>query len=98
MTLTDSIVWEATKTGTTDIDNDNTATMTVTYSDIESGYIGYGNIEKDPMFEAESNYDLHLLAGSPCIGQGIAISGVKVDLDEDSRPNPPAIGAYEPGG
>jgi hypothetical protein len=44
---------------------------------------------------AINSIDPHLQSGSPAIGVGITISGVTTDYDGDTRPNPPAIGAFE---
>jgi hypothetical protein len=43
---------------------------TVTYSDIEDGWTGTGNIDADPLFVDPLNNDFHLQAGSPCIDAG----------------------------
>ncbi len=42
--------------------------MTATYSDIQGGFPGAGNISTDPMFTSES--DVRLQAGSPCVDAG----------------------------
>jgi predicted outer membrane repeat protein len=42
----------------------------VTYSDIQGGYDGKGNIDADPRFVDPGNGDLHLRTGSPCIDVG----------------------------
>ncbi len=39
--------------------------------------------------------DLHLAAGSPCIGAGTSTGAPSIDKDGVIRPDPPAIGAYE---
>ena len=46
----------------------------VTYSDIQGGYAGEGNIDADPLFVAPDDGDYHLSAGSPCIDAGSIIS------------------------
>ena len=67
----------------TQIDNDN-GTVTVTYSDIEDGYTGTGNIDDDPDFCMETNYEFNLLEGSPCIDSGdpneIDPDGTRLDM------------------
>ncbi len=55
---------------------------------------GGGNIDADPLF-VNAPSDLHLQAGSPCVGAGLLIAGVLTDKDGSTRPNPPSIGAYE---
>ena len=57
---------------------------------------GGGNINADPLW-VNPPTDLHLQAGSPCIGKGLLIAGVLTDKDGKTRANPPSIGAYEGG-
>ena len=42
----------------------------ITYSDIEGGWTGEGNIDLDPLFTDSVNDDFTLQAGSPCIDTG----------------------------
>jgi hypothetical protein len=42
----------------------------VTYSDIEGGWLGEGNIDADPLFMMYKGYDYLLESGSPCIDTG----------------------------
>jgi len=42
----------------------------VTYSDIQGGWTGTGNINADPLFVDANNCDYHLLPDSPCIDAG----------------------------
>jgi parallel beta-helix repeat protein len=41
-----------------------------TYSNIQGGFPGEGNIDEDPLFADASNGDFHLLVSSPCIDTG----------------------------
>lgn len=56
--------------------SDDGSTVTITYSDVEGGYPGIGNIDTDPLFVLDPNTagnglgDLRLLADSPCIDAG----------------------------
>jgi len=43
-------------------------TASITYSNIQGGWEGEGNIDADPCFALDSDY--HLIAGSPCIDSG----------------------------
>ena len=44
--------------------------LTVTYSDIQGGYTGTGNIDSDPLFVDAANGDYYLQPASPCIDAG----------------------------
>lgn len=43
---------------------------TITYSNVQGGAAGVGNISADPLFYNVTLRDFHLLAGSPCINTG----------------------------
>ncbi|UCG47979.1 MAG: right-handed parallel beta-helix repeat-containing protein, partial [Phycisphaerales bacterium] len=61
---------------------------TITYSDIQGGPGGTGNINLDPLFVDASGGDLRLSSGSPCIDTGSndgVPSGVTTDLDGNPR-------------
>ena len=69
---------------------------TVTYSDIEGGHPGAGNIDSDPLFvDAEGSDgvagteddDLRLASGSPCIdaADNSAVPADAFDLDDDTN-------------
>lgn len=49
-----------------------------------------------PDFTNIATGNLHISNTSIAAGAGVAIGGVTTDLDGLTRPNPPAIGAYEP--
>jgi len=66
MVVTDSIFWG---NSIPPIVNEDIL-LSVTYSDIEGGYAGTGNIDADPMFVDPDAGDFCLQAGSPCIGAG----------------------------
>jgi predicted outer membrane repeat protein len=94
--ITNSIVW-----GNSNHQIGNTWSYpSVTYSDIEGGYEGEGNIDADPLFEnaqPPGKPDFHLKAGSPAIDAGTADGAPDTDLDGNSRPNGQGydMGAYE---
>jgi|GEM_PF-1254909 len=71
------------------------AAPTVSFSDIQGGTSGTGNIDADPLFVSVATSDLHLKPGSPCFGKGTPIGVPATDKDGRTRPNPPSMGAYE---
>ncbi|NQU05967.1 MAG: choice-of-anchor D domain-containing protein, partial [Calditrichaeota bacterium] len=46
------------------------ADLTVTYTDVESGYNGEGNIDEDPLFAFDFNGSYYIIRNSPCIDTG----------------------------
>jgi predicted outer membrane repeat protein len=66
-------------------------TALVTYSDVQGGYAGDGNLDADPLFVDAAGGDLHLQAGSPCIDTGLtsALPADTFDLDGDSDTSEP---------
>ncbi len=74
--------------------------ISITYSDIQGGWSGIGNIDADPMFVEVGMDDLHLLPDSPCIDAGdpdYAAIPDETDLDGNPRILDGRIdmGAYE---
>ncbi|MBT3168484.1 MAG: T9SS type A sorting domain-containing protein [Candidatus Cloacimonetes bacterium] len=72
----------------------------VSYSNIQGGWEGEGNIDTDPLFVDAENGDYHLLADSPCIDAGTAYfewdGEVLVDMAEDEYYGiAPDMGALE---
>ncbi len=81
-TVTNCILWGDTPD---EIVDTQFAAPIVTYSDVQGGYEGTGNIDADPMF---ADADGRLLASSLCIdaGNDAAVpSGVTTDLDGNPR-------------
>ena len=66
----------------------------VTFSDVQGGWDGEGNIDADPLFSGGGDY--HLTMSSPCIDAGTD-AGVDTDIDGDGRPQGVGfdMGAYE---
>jgi hypothetical protein len=84
-TVTNCILWGDTPD---EIADTLSAASIVTYSDVQGGWTGTGNINADPMFADALNGDYRLLAGSPCIdtGNDAAVPpGVTTDLDGNPR-------------
>jgi hypothetical protein len=76
--LTNCILWG----DGNEISNSDISTTTVSYSDVQGGWPGIGNIDADPLF---ADADLRLSAGSPCIDAGVN-SAVLVATDLDGNP------------
>ncbi|GBC59573.1 hypothetical protein DENIS_0512 [Desulfonema ishimotonii] len=93
-TLTNCIVW-----GNQDdsLIFGGNSTPTVTYSDIQGGFDGEGNIDTDPLFTDDALQDYHLRTGSPCIDTGTASGASSADADGNPRPVNTGydMGAYE---
>jgi len=67
------------------IHDDGTGLLEITYSDIEGGWTGEGNIDADPLFADPESRDFHISYDSPCINVGTD-AGVYVDIDGETRP------------
>ena len=80
--VTNCVLWDDTAPDSPEIDVPS-GSVSVTYSDVQGGWPGEGNIDIDPLFVGEGDY--HIPIGSPCIDSGTD-AGVYVDIDGDSRP------------
>ncbi|MHC4075402.1 MAG: LamG-like jellyroll fold domain-containing protein [Planctomycetota bacterium] len=83
-TISNSIFWN---NSPIEIGKTGTGTALVTYSNIQGGWTGEGNIDVEPLFAAPDDY--HLVFGSPCIDAGTndPPGGLPTtDLDGISRP------------
>ncbi len=58
----------------------------LTYSNVEGGYSGEGNIDADPQFKDAANDDFHFEANSPLVDAGDNINAPNVDFDGEPRP------------
>ena len=97
LTVTSCIFWGNTEGAISAIDS---VTVIVTYSDVQGGWDGIGNIDTDPLFVDVTVDDYRLLPASPCIDAGdpdyVAIPN-ETDLDGSPRVVNGRIdmGAYE---
>jgi hypothetical protein len=89
MELINSIVWSSsTLLGAEIVTNGNGAVI-ANYCDIRGGSTGTGNLNSDPLFEA--NGSLRLTSTSPCIDQGTTVTYpggrllVQYDMDGEAR-------------
>ena len=92
--LTNSIVWN--HSGEYNFGGDGTGSINITYSDIEDGFDGEGNIDADPLFTDVDNGDYTLSTDSPCIDAGTAdTDGDGTDDITDYNGSAPDMGAFE---
>jgi hypothetical protein len=92
MTVTNTILWS----NTTSADMlGGPGTLSVSYSDIEGGWPGAGNISADPLFVDAANGDYHLQMDSPCINAGTPVGAPTHDIEGTPRDATPDMGAYE---
>jgi parallel beta-helix repeat protein/predicted outer membrane repeat protein len=68
-----------------EIYTDVTSSTDVSYSDIQGGYPGAGNINDDPLF-VNTVGDYHLQIGSPCIDKGTNVGAPPEDIEGTYRP------------
>ena len=69
--------------------------FTITYTNIQGGWPGIGNIDKDPMFVDSTIHDYHLKALSPGWDTGTPSGAPSADLEGTPRDALPDMGAYE---
>jgi hypothetical protein len=91
MTVTNTILWG----NTTSAEGMIAGTLSVSYSNIEGGWTGTGNLNADPKFVDPANGDYHLGVGSPCIDKGTSVGVPAVDIEGTPRDAAPDMGAYE---
>ena len=95
-TITNSIIWN---NDDVELYIDDNSSVNATYSNIQGGYIGMGNIDTDPIFVDAANGDYHLQESSLCIGAGDSTYISSTDIEGNPRPNPAGsitdMGAYE---
>ena len=80
-----NILWENSAGTGQQIYIDVHSSATVTYSDVQGGWEGEGNIDSDPLFLDAANGDYSLTWGSPCVDTGTD-SGIAEDIECDPRP------------
>ncbi len=70
VSVLNTILWEDIGSSGQEIDVDGTSSVEVSYSDIEGGWEGEGNVDADPMFVSSDHRDYRLLWDSPCLDSG----------------------------
>jgi hypothetical protein len=70
-------------------------TTTVTYSDVQGGYTGTGNIDNDPLFVGSGDDPYSITESSPCADTGDSGSAPLTDYLGNSRVGVADMGAYE---
>jgi hypothetical protein len=81
-----NVLWNNSTTPSGSQININSGSITVTYSNVEGGYTGTGNISDDPMFNNPSNADFTFEANSPLVDAGTNTGAPSTDFDGNSRP------------
>jgi hypothetical protein len=101
-TITNCILWgDSGVTDAKEIYNDGPesfpATAVVTYSCVQGGYDGTGNISIAPLFADAAHDDYTLQSGSPCIDTGTSDGAPDTDILGVARPQGSGydMGAYE---
>ena len=85
-TVTNCILWGDSAPSGPEIFNNYGASATVSYSNVQGGWEGEGNINADPMFVNPSAGDCHLKADSPCIDAGSNDAPALPESDFDGNP------------
>jgi hypothetical protein len=91
--MTNTILWG----NTTNAENAivDAGTLSVSYSDIEGGWEGTGNIDADLLFADAASGDYHLRVSSPCLDKGTSVGAPAADIEDTPRDAAPDMGAYE---
>jgi len=84
LAIGNSILWGNTAPDSAQI-YDAGSPAAVTYSNVQGGWPGTGNVNADPLFVDAANGDLHLQAGSPAMNAGdqTLLPADALDLDND---------------
>ncbi|MBW8049525.1 MAG: T9SS type A sorting domain-containing protein [Cytophagales bacterium] len=69
VTITNTIIWGNNSQSIFIIDTVNN-TVIISYSNIEGGWTGTGNMDLNPVFADTNNFDYNLQSASPCIDAG----------------------------
>ncbi|MHC4527065.1 MAG: right-handed parallel beta-helix repeat-containing protein, partial [Planctomycetota bacterium] len=91
--VTNCILWGNTAPNGPQIYETGSSSAMVTYSDVQGGRPGEGNINADPNFFAPGGQDCHLQGDSPCINAGDpnGYYAGQVDMDGEPRKMGPEV-------
>jgi hypothetical protein len=87
-TIFNTVVWQNTPDQT---DASWGSDIIVSYSNVEGGAPGFGNIDAPPLFEDPNTRDFHLQPGSPCIDAADGDQAPGVDAEGNGRVDDPAV-------
>lgn len=86
----DNIIWGVTNA----VRIEDGGVVNLTFSDVQGGWNGVGNIDRDPLWRDPANADFALRSGSPCRGagrngadMGLVFAGAETDSDGDGMPD-----------
>lgn len=93
------ILWDDNPGSTIAADSAMSAGVFISYSLVEGGFEGFGNLNTDPLFSDVTATNFHLAAQSPCVDTGTP-SAATTDIAGAPRPDGAGwdMGAYEGGG
>ena len=93
--IRNTILWGDTAKNGSEVTLLGTSFITITFSDVQGGWEGEGNISANPLFVDAPNGDYHLSDGSPCIGAGTADGAPVTNIEGMLRGVLPDMGALE---
>jgi hypothetical protein len=97
VTITNSILWgDNTSSEYSTLNNPSTSgagSLGITYSDVQGGFSGTGNLNSDPLYVASN--DVRLKYNSPAIHAATTTGAPTIDLFGNPRGSHPDMGAYQ---
>ena len=95
--LTNCVLWGNTASGEGSEIYSYSSAATITYSCVQGGYPGEGNISEEPLFVSGPSGDGRIRPDSPCIDAGTTVGAPDRDIRGVARPQGGGVdmGAYE---
>ncbi len=84
--IANAILWANEAPTHKEIDNSGGSTVTVSYSDIDGGWPGTGNLDADPLFVDPVGGDHHMKHDSPCKNTGDNSASARPSKDFEADP------------